>query len=671
MSDIKVNIVGEFDKRGFDAADKATGKLSKSFDRLAKRLGAALTIGAIAKFSKMAITAFAEDEKAAKALTRTYQNLGLAFEGAIVNDYVDQLQRATGVADTELRPALSTLTRATLDYGKAQSLLNTALNISAGTGYDLTTVTRALAKAQLGQMSSLAKLNVGIGKAEASTISFDDALARINARFSGQAQLAAESYEGQLKRLKIQGDEAKETLGRDLVLAINRLTNGGNLSTLGNKFQDMADNAGKMAIGIADIVGELNKSVSATGASGWITKFNDLMAKLNVFEYLKGRGQDISIGVKQRTLGAPGAMQLARQNAKLLAEEKAAQAKIIAMEKARTAEQLKQKRLKQISNMLTQKEANFDLQRIQLAAAAQGRLTAEEANRVKQLQAIEDIKAAVAADDLETAESLLKKLQDLQDEQVKLAKSLTTFPKANDPFEHWATTLTGVMGQLTQIAQKKIVVDFLANFQFAPVTFPSTSAASTAVANATSNAANAAQTAQDAELAILAADAAAAVAEAQAAAAAAIAAKEAAEAALKAAKSEAEKAAAEAALKAAEEAAKASVVLDESAAALTADAAAAAAAAAATEASQADNVATLLEADAASKAASDALLEASFAFEESVVSAYASGATPITEVTVNIAGSVISEGDLVEMITDEIYRIQKTGKRITLSSIAI
>lgn len=40
-------------------------------------------------------------------------------------------------------------------------------------------------------------------------------------------------------------------------------------------------------------------------------------------------------------------------------------------------------------------------------------------------------------------------------------------------------------------------------------------------------------------------------------------------------------------------------------------------------------------------------------------------------VTVNNQGSVISDGDLVEMITDEIYRIQKTGKRITLNSLSL
>jgi hypothetical protein len=675
MSDIKVRIYGEFQKKGFTDAEKATNRLGKSFDRLASRLGAALSVAALYKYSKAAVKAFSEDDKAAKQLTRTYQNLGMAFEGAIVNDFIDQLQRATGVSDTELRPALGTLTRATLDYGQAQKLLGIAMDVSAGTGLDLATVSNALAKAQMGQMTSLARLNIGIGKSEASTISFDNALARLNRRFSGQAALAASTYEGQINRLKVAADEAQESLGKDLVLAISRLTNGKNLSSLGDQFQKIADNAGEIAVGIADVIGQLNKNVSATGAGGWINKFNELMSNLNLFERVKTRGQEVITGTKVRSLGAPGAMAAAKENARILAAERAEMAKIVALEKARAKEQAKQKRLRQITAMLAQKESKFDLERIGLAAAAQGNLSDEERNRIAQLQTIQDLKAAIAADDLNQAEELLAKLTILQDKTSKLAESLITFPKANDPFIEWTTTLTGVQAQLLAIAQKKIVVDFLANFtpissaSITAITKPSSSSA--AIAAATSPAASAAATSTDAAVAAAAGDAAAAKAAAEAAAAdAAVAAAEAAAAAAAATTPE-EKAAAEAAIKAAEEAAQAAIILDESAAALAVDAATAAADAAAAEAAQSEAISTLIDAEASLRAASDALAASSIEFDASVISATTAGATPITEVTVNVSGSVISEGDLVEMITDNIYRIQKTGKRITLSSIEI
>jgi hypothetical protein len=43
----------------------------------------------------------------------------------------------------------------------------------------------------------------------------------------------------------------------------------------------------------------------------------------------------------------------------------------------------------------------------------------------------------------------------------------------------------------------------------------------------------------------------------------------------------------------------------------------------------------------------------------------------ITEIIVNIEGSVISEGDLAEIITDIQYEYQKTGKGILYDPIAI
>lgn len=625
-SDIKIIIAAELKKQSFDKAEKAARGLGKTFDRLAGRIGAALSIAAVAKFSKAAITAFAEDEKAAKSLTQTYQNLGLAFEGAIVNDFVDQLQRSTGVADTELRPALSTLTRATLDYTQAQKLLATAMDVSAGTGLSLETVSTALAKAQMGQMSSLAKLNIGIGKTEASTISFDDALNRINQRFSGQATLAAESYEGQLKRLNIQTYLAKEALGKDLVLAINRLTNGGDLLSLGNKFERMADNAGKMAIGIADVIGELNRNVSATGANGWITKFNDLMASLNVFEYLKGRGQDITLGVKQRSLGAPGALAMARENAKRLAEEKATQAKILAMEKARTAEQAKQKRLRQISKMLTEKEAKFDLQRIQLAAAAQGKLTEEEKKRVAEMQLIEEIKAAVAADDLDRAESLLQRLDQVQTATFELSEMLLDL-KAGDPFSEWDAYFAKA---------KKALADLYAAMKSNQTTLNEMQ--KEIVDSKAKNNQKVLDAASDKALTYLEAarDSEAAAARAKAEAEKA---KKDADEAVAAAKTEEERRAAEEARRAAEEAAAAAAAIEES-----------------------------VSAAYLAAALADASLASEFLTQSTEAAARAA---IVPEINVYVEGSVTAAEDLAEVITDIQYEYQRSGKSTRFSSLAI
>lgn len=473
MSQIRIDIASEFKDNGFKKAAKASDALGKTFDKLAGRLGAALSVAAITKFSKASIKAFAEDDKAAKRLSQTYKNLGLSFQGAISNDYIDRLQRATGVADTQLRPALETITRATLDFNKSQEILNTALNVSAGSGLSLETVTTALSKAYLGQGTALGKLNIGIGQVESKTISFEDAISRLNYLFKGQAAAAANSYEGQLNRLRISADEAQETFGKHLVTAINRLNNNADLSGLGNKFEDMADNAGLLAIGIADVVGSLNKKVSATGADGWITKFNDFMSNFNVFTALQERGAGVvDISVKKRTLGAPGAEAAAKKEAELRKKSLADQKKLIALQKKAEEERKKRER-----EALALKRANtiFDIDNIQVVAAMQQKIDGETRLRLSALLALQTDNAEAAEklatgvmmlnakalqslgiqiEATDTVDSVIEKIIKAQASSALLALGISNLPDAKDPFKKWPDIMAAILADLDKIAAK-------------------------------------------------------------------------------------------------------------------------------------------------------------------------------------------------------------------------
>lgn len=621
MSDIKVRIFGEFNDSGFKKARKSTDLLGKSFDRLAGKLGAALSLGALVKFSKASVKAFADDDRAAKQLTRTYQNLGMAFEGAIVNDYVDSLQRATGVSDSELRPALAILTRSTLDYGKAQNLLNTAMDVSASTGIDLATVSNAIAKAQMGQMSALAKLNVGIATSEAKTLSFDDAITRLNLKFKGSASTAAQSYQGQINRLKVAADEAQESLGRDLVFALNKLSDDQALASIGDKFQKLADNAGAIAVGIASVIGELNKNPSGAQAGGWMDKFNKFMENFNVFSQLKKKGELELTIQNQAKFGAPGAQRLAEENLKLLNAQKKEQAAILALQKKQVAEQLKQKRLREIAKILAEKEAKYDLQRIQLQAALQGRLTAEERNRVQELATIEELKAAIAADDLDKAEALLKQLEELQKQTEHLAETLINL-EAGNPFKNWDAYFKTVEDRLKNLQQQLngLLADMKMDLAIknAAVIAAKTDKATAYLDVFTSSQLFSQLSAVDALKAI-----------------------EDAKKAIEAATTPEEKTAAEEALQAAQ--------------------------------AYQEGVDVLTESLAAANLAA-ALADLSLGNEylnQSVTAATGLGLIPEVSVNVTVQGNVTTEKDLVTAITDNIYQIQKTGKRITLDTIAI
>jgi hypothetical protein len=135
-------------------------------------------------------------------------------------DYITKTSLAFGVTDDELRPSLERLARATGDVTKAQKLQSLALDVAAGTGKSLESVTNALAKAQEGSTTALGKLGVGLSKAELAGLSAEQVFAKLADTFENQATAKANTFQGQMDRLKIAFDEAKETVGTFILQAI-------------------------------------------------------------------------------------------------------------------------------------------------------------------------------------------------------------------------------------------------------------------------------------------------------------------------------------------------------------------------------------------------------------------------------------------------------------------
>ncbi len=109
-----------------------------------------------------AVKAAIEDEKAQISLAQTLKNVTKATDAQVkaTEDYIDKTARATGIADDQLRPSLDRLVRSTQDVTKAQKLQQLALDIAAGTGKDLATVTEALGKAYDGNLGALKRIGV-------------------------------------------------------------------------------------------------------------------------------------------------------------------------------------------------------------------------------------------------------------------------------------------------------------------------------------------------------------------------------------------------------------------------------------------------------------------------------------------------------------------------------
>jgi hypothetical protein len=247
-SDIVVNIASQFTgKKAFKQADTATQKLSNSVKKLASAIGLAYGTTAVIAFGKASVRAAAADQKAQQQLALALKNVGLGRDAASSEAYIQRLQSEFGVVDDKLRPAYQTLAVATRDTEQSQKLLNLALDISASTGKELSSVTAALSKAFLGNNTALSKLGVGISKADLKAKSFDDVVGQLTTTFAGSATAAANTFQGSIDKLGVASSNVKEIIGTGLIDALKNLSQDTSIS-------ELATNMEKTATYLADVI---------------------------------------------------------------------------------------------------------------------------------------------------------------------------------------------------------------------------------------------------------------------------------------------------------------------------------------------------------------------------------------------------------------------------------
>ena len=269
---LSLKILADIDdlKKKLDQADNAVEQNSNKISEFGKKAALAFAaVGAAAgAFAISAIKAAAEDEASQVRLQNALRNTVGATEETIdaAERYIAKQSLATGVTDDQLRPALERLTRSTKDIAEAQELTNLALDIAAAKNLDVTIVANALAKANDGQTTALKKLGITLGdnannlteynklqkalekaqldanfaleefgpksneyinasqkvqdvtqKANEVAMQGIDIFGELGKEFAGAASEAANTFEGQMARLKVGLDEAKESLGAALL----------------------------------------------------------------------------------------------------------------------------------------------------------------------------------------------------------------------------------------------------------------------------------------------------------------------------------------------------------------------------------------------------------------------------------------------------------------------
>jgi hypothetical protein len=458
---INIPIITTYKGGGTKQAETALEHLGGVARRIAGTLAVTFGAAAMINFTRSAVSAFMAEDKAAKVLGNTLSNLGLGFKTNTVNEWIDQMARATGVSKDELRPAFDSLVRASGSVAQAQKLVALSMDVSAGSGKSVSSVALALTKTLGGNTTALGKMGLGISAATLHTKDASKIIAALSALFRGDASTAADTYAGKVARIGIAWQDAKESIGSGIIASLTTISGDGSITSLSKAIGDFGQNVGDAIRGIGVLIKDLKDftgnapqkktnpliSIPLKGMK-WA---NDLLDQ-TVFSVFKIPSALIRLGEKQRigATNAPAAgpnaatgnrqvnnvakaaaASIAAENAKRLAEAKTAAASI-ALAKKKAADQA---RLTKDSQILAKATFSDDMKRLEIGAALKYQLSARDKLELEiQLTKIE-LQQAISTQNVGLADQLAAKLSDLTAQQTKLGAQITTTPTMPNVFQ--------------------------------------------------------------------------------------------------------------------------------------------------------------------------------------------------------------------------------------------
>ena len=418
MPNLIVSATTRYDPKGLNKAKKHISGFDKTIKDLGKTFAGVFSAQKILQFGKASMQAFIADDKAAKVLSRTLTNLGLAFADPSVKTFIGDLEKQYGVLDDFLRPAYQKLLTSTGTLAKSQDLLKTALDLSAQSGESVVSVANDLARAYSGNTKGLQKYGLGLTKAELAAMSFEDILKKITEISTGQAASAANTYAGKLDKLEVAAANASETIGGALVDAFVTIAGDGNIDKAIEKIDLLAQS-------LATLISP--------------TRMKSLFAGVDLkYGLIPVNKPATNYGPAQQS---PGARAAAVAYNKKLADQKKKELDISKKNAKSQADLLKLAKAKSI----------FDIQKIQIEAALKGKISEEDRIRLLLLRAI-------AEENISDIEKYTKMLNDVQAKVTELQEVLTEVyaMDAGNPFISWEIGLDGVQRALISINDQSI-----------------------------------------------------------------------------------------------------------------------------------------------------------------------------------------------------------------------
>ena len=221
---LSIPIISEFDGKGIDRAVREFKNLETvgekaQFAIKKAAVPAAAAIGGIAIALGDATKAAMDDQKEQEALELILKNVTGATDDqvAAIENQISKMSAASGIADTDYRVALETLTIASGDATRAMGDMNLVMDTATALHTDSAGVAEALAKAYEGNYTALGKLSPEIKTMVEDGADLDEIMGYMADTFGGAVAANAETAAGKLDIMKNSIGDTKESIGTALL----------------------------------------------------------------------------------------------------------------------------------------------------------------------------------------------------------------------------------------------------------------------------------------------------------------------------------------------------------------------------------------------------------------------------------------------------------------------
>lgn len=214
---------------GGDQVKGELGKVSGStsdLDKVFRKLGDYLTVGALVTGIKASIKEFENQERASIKLNSALKNQGVTSQevGIAFQKQASELMNLTEFIDDAITSAQAYALSMGVSADTVKKITPLVLDFSAATGTDLTQAFFAVGKASLGMYERLKQIGIVVDENEIKTKGFQAVVDKLQTSYGGTAKAIKEGVLGPSIEFKQTMGELGEVVGQTVLPGINLLS---------------------------------------------------------------------------------------------------------------------------------------------------------------------------------------------------------------------------------------------------------------------------------------------------------------------------------------------------------------------------------------------------------------------------------------------------------------